>query len=182
MAVPLRKPAGGYEALEAPRRPGGKAKQNRAKEITPKRLVRRQVRSNAEFRRTIAWVFLGMSSVLFMMGMTSTFVKAGVSRMNYSINKLQTENEQILLENDKIRGQIAELRSLERIEEIAVRDLGMVKNEQVEYMVLSTTIVAEGKIRATDEEAAEVKPAEAERETIKAVERILDFVLAILNK
>jgi len=89
-----------------------------------------------------------MASILFLMSITSIFVKAGVSRLNYSINSLQSENEEILLHAAKLSGKNAELRSLERIEAIAVNELGMIKNESVDYMVLSTTIVAEGKIRA----------------------------------
>ncbi|MCL1805032.1 MAG: septum formation initiator family protein [Clostridiales bacterium] len=182
MAETLRKAAGGYEGYYMPRQQGGKAKAGKAAAAAPKRLIRREVRSNSEFRRTIAWVFLGMSSVLFLMGITSIFVKAGVSQVNYNINSIRAENEQLLLDNDRVRGQIAELRALDRIEEIARRDLGMIKNETVEYMVLSTTIVSEGKIRALEEEAVDNLPAGADKEAVKALEKVLDAILAILNK
>jgi len=177
MATPLRKAAGGYESYALPqktteRRP----KPGRNVDLAPRRLVRRQIRSNAEIRRTVAWVLLGWSSVLFLMGITYIFVKAGVSQMNYSINAIQAENEQIILENDKIRGRIAELRSLERIEAIASQDLGMVKNEHVEYMVLSSTIVAEGKIRSEAE-----KPKQGQEET-GSLDKVIYFLLSLVDR
>jgi cell division protein FtsL len=162
MAVPLRKVAGEYVAYgTGPGSPQRWRETEQTRELNAKRLIRRQVKSNAEFRRTAAWLFLGMASVLFLLSMSYIFVKAGVSRLNYQINTLQTENERILLENEKIQGQIAELRSLDRIEVIASQELGMVKNEAVEYMVMSSTIVAEGKIKA-DENQAEEEPENSE--------------------
>ena len=169
MAVPLQKP-------------NQKPRQGRNANVAPRRLVRRQVRSNAEFRRAFAWVAIATISVLFTMAILSVFAKAGVSQMNYSINSVKAENERLLLENDRIRGQIAELRSLDRIEAIAKRDLGMVKNEQIEYMVLSTTIVSEGKIRKIEgEEAGQTSP-DSKTGTYKAMEKALDFILNALKK
>jgi cell division protein FtsL len=109
------------------------------------------------------------------MALSYIFVKAGVSRLNYNINTLQAENDSILIENDKIRGQIAELRSLDRIETIARSELGMVKNESVNYMVLSSTIVAEGKIRRIED-----APVEEEADS-KPLEAIIDFFLSWKN-
>ena len=167
MATPLRKTADGYGAYAAPqtdKRRNGKTATAR------KRLVSRQIRSNSELRRDIAWVTIGMFSVFFLMGISSTSMMAGLSRVNYDINSVRAENEQILLDNDRIRGQIAELRSLERIESIATGELGMVKNESVEYMVLSSVIVAEGKVRALTEESA------AEEEYVKPLDKIREFL------
>lgn len=165
MAEPLRKVAGGYDpaiyrqpAVRQTRRSGGV-------DLAPKRLVRRQIRSNAVYRRTVVWVASGLLSFLFLMGFSNAYLQAGISRVYYDINTAQNEKERILLENDKIRGQIAELRSLERIEEIASRELGMVKNDRIEYMVLSNAIVEKGKLKpeealAQEEEQAYARPLE----------------------
>ncbi len=172
MAIPLRKVAGDYVAYSPGFEPQKKRQEPQQKrDLSAKRLVRRQVKSNAEFRRTAAWVFFGMALVLFLLSMSYIFVKAGVSRLNYQINTLQAENERIVLENEKIRGQIAELRSLDRIEAMA-HELGMVKNEAVEYMVMSSTIVAEGKIKADENQAEE------ETKSIKPLAAAIDFFLA----
>jgi len=177
MAVPLRKVSGGNETLALAQRAAQKQpKTGRTTDLAPRRLVRREIRSNASYRRTIAWLFLGLSSLLFFMGISYTFVKAGVSRLNYQINTLQNENEQILLDSDKLRGQIAELRSLERIEERARLELGMVKNEKVEYMVLSSTIVAEGKLRPEEDKAEETQISE------NPLESVFDFILDRIHR
>ena len=117
-----------------------------------RRLVSRQIQSNAPYRATVLVVFLAIVSVLLTMGFSLAYVSAGISRLNYEINSIKEANEMILLDNEKIRGQIAELRSLDRIEEIATKELGMIKNEKVEYMILSSTIVSQGKIRQVVEE------------------------------
>jgi cell division protein FtsB len=146
-------------------------------DLAPKRIVRRQIRSNAEIRRTTAFVFLVMASILFFMGMTSIFLKAGVSRLNFSINSLSAENELVLLENARTRGMIAELRSLDRIEELARRELGMIKNEQIDFMVLSSTIVAEGKMRITEEAPEEERRDERPHDTLaRALDRFLSWL------
>jgi cell division protein FtsB len=177
MATPLRKAAGDYESYAAPQPREKAAKPSKAtgRELTTRRLVRRQVRSNAEYRRAIAWVFLGMFSYLLFMGICSIIAKAGVSQVHYSISSLQSENEQILLENERIRGQIAELRSLDRIQEIAVRDLGMEKNTKVDYMVLSSTVVAEGKIRPEGDGPAEID------KNISLLDKAINFIQRLLK-
>ena len=176
MAVPLRKAAGSYETA-IPRQPARKqARQAGKTNPAPKRLVRRQVQSNAANRYTITWLLGGMFFVFLLMGFSGTFGSAGISRLNYNMNTIRDENEQLLLENEKIRGQIAELRSLDRIEEIAVSDLGMIKNEKIEYMVLSGAAVAEGKTRAVDYVSDEGQ------KSAKPPKTAMDYILALLNR
>ena len=175
MAAPLRKAAGDYEAYAVPQPREKAAQPGKTTDLAPRRLVRRQVRSNAEYRRAIAWVFFGMFGYLFVMGMCSIIAKAGVSKINYSINAIQNENEQILLENERIRGQIAELCSLDRIQEIAIHELGMEKNTRIDYMVLSSTIVAEGKIRPEEDEPEEIE------KNISTLDKVINFIQHILK-
>ena len=153
MAVPLRNVRS--NAQPAPRQPERRqARPAATAASSPRRLVRRQIQSNASHRKTVTLVFFAILGVLLAMGFSHALVKAEISKLNYSIHSLRNENELIVLENEKIRGQIAELRSLDRIEEIASRELGMVKNVNVEYMLLSSTIVSEGKIKPIEEEEA----------------------------
>jgi cell division protein FtsL len=175
MATPLRKAAGDYEAYAVPQPRNRNARSGKAKEITPRRLVRRRVRSNAEFRRTFAWGFLGVTSFLFVMGISSIVAKAGVSQVNNDINSIQIENSRILLENERIRGKIAELRSLDRIQEIAILDLGMEKNMKIDYMVLSSTVVAEGKVKPVEEESEEIE------EKISTLDKMINFIQRLLR-
>ena len=176
MAVPLKKVSGGYVTYEPQRQRQTPSRQQKGKpqmkRITPsKRLVKRQVKSNADYRQAVVWVFLGMAAVLFLMGVSYTFVKAGVSNLNYQVNTTLAENEKIYMENERLRGQIANLESLDRIETIASQELGMIQSSAVEYMVLSSTVVSEGKIKP-------VETVEEEAENVRPLAAIIDFLLA----
>lgn len=177
MAVPLRKVSGGYIEYEPQRQRQTSARQNSKSKSQPrqaasaKRLVKRQVKSNADYRQAVAWVFLAMAAVLFLMGISYTFVKAGVSNLNYQVNTTISANERIMLENERLRGQIANLESLDRIESIASQEMGMVRTTDMEYMVLSSTVIAEGKIKP-------VETVEEEAESVRPLAAIIDFLLA----
>ena len=155
MAEPLRRVSG--DPYPLPQRQPDRRQRGRDADLTPRRLVSRQVQSNALLRRTIAWLFLAVFSTLFLLGFIYTYVKAGISQLNYQMHAMQSQNEQIILDSAKIKGQIAELRSLERIEAIATEELGMVKNESIDYMVLSSTVNTEGKIKAEETDAGKVQ-------------------------
>ena len=187
MATPLRKASNygytlpsrsghgqGRQPLRTPERRS--VRRTQTDTSTSRRLVSRQIRSNAESRRTLAWLFGTMSTVLFVMLIAAIFVKTNVSRMNYDLSSIELENEQLLHDTAKIRGQIAELRSLDTIQDRAITELGMVKSEAVEYMVLSTTIVSEGKVK-TEEEAQ----GEAEDEPV-IIESALNILLELMSK
>ena len=178
MAVPLRQTANTREAYahprQLPRRQPGVERQ--APKPAQKRLVQRRIRSNAEFRRTVAWAFLIILSAVLLISGTVIIAKVGISQVSYNINTIRAENERLLLENDKIRGQIAELRSLHRIAEIASQELGMIKNERVEYMVLSSAFAPEGKIRPEGE-----KQEEGQKKA-SPIEAALAYLLAWHNK
>ncbi|MEA4891317.1 MAG: septum formation initiator family protein [Peptococcaceae bacterium] len=177
MAVPLRKVSGGYVEYEPRRQRQAASRQSKnarpqVKEAAAaKRLVKRQVKSNADYRQAVVWVFLGMAAVLFLMGISYTFVKAGVSNLNYQLNTTAGENDKILMENERLRSRIANLESLDRIESIASQELGMVRSSDLEYMVLSSTVIAEGKIKP-------VETVEEEAESVRPLAAIIDFLLA----
>ena len=182
MAEPLRKAAGyGGSTLAARplRRDPVIPPPQRTRQDTgapPRRLVSRQIRSNAENRRALALLFTAMSVVMFLMLISNTFIKADVSRLNYNINKIQRENDQLIISNARTEGQIAASRSLERIEERARIDLGMVKNEKIDYMVLSDTITTDGKIKAPTPDESEDPVYE------KTIEAAFGMLLDLISK
>ena len=183
MATPLRKAAnyGPGLPVRTDQRPRRRASANRqaAPDIAvtaSRRLVSRQIRSNAENRRTLAWLFAAMSTVLFVMLIAAIFVKTNVSRMNYDLSSIEIQNEQLLQETVKIKGQIAELRSLDTIKDRATNELGMIKNEKIEYMVLSSTIVSEGKVKEEETGTEEIADEPV------ALESALNIILELMSK
>lgn len=139
--------------------------------IPNKRILKREIQSRSEYRKTVVLVFSSMATVLFLMGMSYIFVKAGVTRVNWQVQQLTEQNQSIAMENERIKGVIASKKSLDRIETIAINELGMVKEAGIEYMVLSSTLVSEGKIKV-QEDLPEPKP-----DVASPVAAIVDFFL-----
>jgi cell division protein FtsL len=171
MAVSLRRVANGYPDVSG-------IPDYNAKPVLPargassKRILKKEIESKAEYRRSVLVIFSGMFIVLFMMGMSYIFVKAGITQMNWEINQISNENQSIIMENERIKGIIASKKSLDRIEAIATKELGMVREAGVEYMVLSNTVVSEGKIKPVETEAPQ------EDEKPSPVASIINFFLA----
>lgn len=76
-------------------------------------------------------------SCLFMIGLAYTSLKAGKARLNWELNQVKQANTAITTNIEKIKLDIAALKSPERIEQIAVTELGMVKNPRIEYLVMN---------------------------------------------
>ena len=152
------------------RQPGGATNTDLAR----RRLISRQIRSNAESRRVLATLFTCAFVVLFFMLLAGTNLAADISQMNYEINRVQRENELLLVENAKIEGQIAALASLEKIEERAINELGMVKNKSINYMMISNPVKTGEKVK-TETQTPVDEPAPTS--TIEAAFNIfLDFL------
>jgi len=166
MAVPLRKVANGYsDYVASPYRQPLLA-------LPGKRLVKRQIQSKSSYRRAVAFVLTGMAVVLFLMGISYIFVKAGVTRLNWEVNQLKAQNQSVEMENERLKGEIASKKSLDRIEAIATQELGMIKEAEIEYMVLSDTVVSQGKMKPVEV----VETADSEAGPLAV---IVDFILAL---
>jgi len=85
MAVPLRKAANGnYDYVPQPYR-------QTVSPIPGKRLAQRQIQSKSSYRSTVAFLLSTMAFVLFLMGISYIFVKAGVTRLNWEVNQLTAQ-------------------------------------------------------------------------------------------
>lgn len=59
-----------------------------------------------------------------------------LSRSNYRLERLESQRSQLKNHNIHLELQISQLKSLDRVEEIAKRDLGMVRPDKINYIVL----------------------------------------------
>jgi len=75
-------------------------------------------------------------TLLFCIGLSYIYVKALKAQLYYQINMNKQAVLTINAENDKLELEIARLKSLDRIEDIATQKLGMIKNPEVQYLVL----------------------------------------------
>lgn len=77
-----------------------------------------------------------MITVLFSMGLSYTYIQAIKAKTHFNVAQLQQSNQDIIMQNEKLKLEIARLKSLDRIEEIAALNMGMIKNPEVQYLAL----------------------------------------------
>lgn len=76
-------------------------------------------------------------SCLFMIGLAYTSLKAGKARLNWELNQVKQANAAIAMNIEKLKLDIAAIKSPERIEQVAITELGMTKNPRIEYLVMN---------------------------------------------
>lgn len=81
-------------------------------------------------------VGISLISCAFLMAISFTCLKAVIAHLNWQISQIEEENIVIQEDNEKLTLDIARLKSLDRIEQVATVQMGMVKNPGVEYMVM----------------------------------------------
>lgn len=75
-------------------------------------------------------------TVLFSIGLSYIFIQAIQAKMHFELTQLQHSNQDIIMQNEKFKLEIAKLKSLDRIEQIAVINMGMIKNPEIQYLAL----------------------------------------------
>ena len=75
-------------------------------------------------------------AILFTIGLSYIYIKALKAQFYYQINVNKQAVLDISAMNEKLALEIARAKSLERIEYIASQKLGMIKNPEVQYLVL----------------------------------------------
>ncbi|MCF8010638.1 MAG: cell division protein FtsL [Clostridiales bacterium] len=96
-------------------------------------------RKKAVTRRHRA-VMTGMVLLTFIIGTIISFYYAQVFVINYRIHSLQNQLETLQKEADSMQGEIVKLSSLERIERVASNQLGMIKPESKDTIMVSVNM------------------------------------------
>ena len=86
-------------------------------------------------------VVLGVSLIglMFLTGLSYTYLKARIAHLNWQISQGKKDIAAMQVQNEKLKLEIARLKSLERIEKVATAQMGMIKNPQVEYLAIKST-------------------------------------------
>ncbi len=83
-------------------------------------------------------VILGISliSMMFLTGLSYTYLKARIAHLNWQINQGKKDIAAMQVQNEKLKLEIARLKSLDRIEKLATAQMGMIKDPGVEYLAM----------------------------------------------
>lgn len=133
--------------------------------VKKRKVIRKRHRTSLAHK-----VVAGFLSIacLFLIGLAYTSLKAGKARLNWELNQIKQENIAIAENMEKIKLEIAALKSPQRIEQIAVTQLGMIKNPQIEYLVINSVFGKKEESTAQNKEQSETrnieKPIPAETE------------------
>lgn len=104
-------------------------------------------------------------TALFLTGLGYTFLQARLACLNWQLQKIEQENLALTSNIEKAKLQIAELKALNRIEDIAVAQLGMIKDPGIEYLVMHE--VAKEAVVATADINEEINQATEKDQPIK---------------
>lgn len=88
-------------------------------------------------RSTSPFVGVLIIAVIFILGLSFTFMKAGTTYLIWQLNQTKEMNVAIHMDNEKLRLEASKLKSLDRIEQIAANEIGMVKNPSIEYLAFN---------------------------------------------
>jgi len=95
------------------------------------RVIRKKVKALSFIRMVAGTLAI---SCLFLVGLSCIYIKAKVARSNWEMNQIIRNNEMICSEIEKLKSEVASVGALDKIEYLAVTDLGMVKNPSIEYL------------------------------------------------
>lgn len=73
-------------------------------------------------------------SLLFVIGISYTFLQAAKAHLTWQVSQSKQVIASMQMDNEKIKLEVAKLKSLDRIEMLAASKLQMVKNPGIEYL------------------------------------------------
>lgn len=138
--------------------------------------IKKYVRQEAS---PVVKVFAGIATIalLFSLGISYTYLKASKAQLNWRISRLENDIHYMNMNNEKLNLEIARLKSLDRIETMALQ-MGMVKNPSAQYLMY--------KIKYEDDSNASSQNTELQKQAennVEADENMLHKVAdAWLNK
>lgn len=97
---------------------------------------RKRVRKVKKVKKNHKAVYVFVVLVAFLMGIFFTARYAQVAMQGYKINQLKEHLAAIQADNQRLQMEANRLASLDRIEKIAMSDLGMVKPEGVQFVAV----------------------------------------------
>lgn len=111
-----------------------KQKVNQLPQQTPKATPTKRVRKVTRTRVNPRAVYVLIFVIAFLVGIFFTSRYAQLAVTGYQVNQIKEKMQGLELENQKLSVQVDGLKSLNRIETVAMTELGMVKPEGVQFI------------------------------------------------
>jgi len=130
-------------------------------------------------KRPAPAVGIAVIAIFFIIGISYTFLQAAKAHLIWQVNQAKEANAAIQMDNEKLKLEVARMKSLDRIEAIAVNQLQMVQNPSVVYLSYqsqqgdSTQTPANLAAQADDNSA----PAD-----VAAKNKLIETIAAVINK
>jgi len=119
--------------------------------------VEDQVAHNISRLRVRALAFAKLFFLLFLYGMVVVFLSNATATLGYDVAQIKGDIVTLNDQNKRLEVEIAQLKSLERIEQVATKDLKMVHSGRKDSLVLDSALVGSSPAQASvlpHEEAA----------------------------
>lgn len=120
--------------------------------------IQKRVRKVKKVKRNPKVVYFGLVLIAFLLGLVIAAKQAQVAVTGYEVSELKQQLAILELENQELVMEVGKLKSLERIEKIALNELGLVKPEAYQLVVVESSNKSEAQLE-TAEKLAE-KPRE----------------------
>lgn len=114
-------------------------------EVYGQTVAEEQVEVNHSLSRVRASAFIRLFFLLFLYGMALVFVSNLTGTLGYDVVQMQGQVQEIGEQNKRLEIEIEGLKSLERVEQVATSQLGMVHSNRKDTMVISKTPVTVSK-------------------------------------
>lgn len=107
-----------------------------------KRVIKKTIKPSPIFKTVVGILVI---SCFFITALAFTFVKARIACLNWEIKQIKQENVVIAKNIEKTKLDIAALKSLSRIKNLAVTELGMTENPEITYLVMNDVFAKESR-------------------------------------
>lgn len=111
--------------------------------------VEDQVAHNISRLRIRALAFAKLFFLLFLYGMVVVFLSNAAATLGYDVAQMEGDIVTLNDQNKRLEKDIAELKSLERIEQVALSDLQMVHSGRKDSLVLDASLIGASKDPST---------------------------------
>lgn len=108
--------------------------------------IQKRVRKVKKVKRNPKVVYFGLVLIAFLLGLVIAAKQAQVAVTGYEVSELKQQLAILELENQELVMEVGKLKSLERIEKIALNELGLVKPEAYQLVVVESRNKSEAQL------------------------------------